>query len=226
MSQTFDLQSLLWLIHSEISSAVYAVKSEPAPLEMQQVRVRMGQASDETSEDSSSVSLPSDRYPAAEQGWLVDVVYDATQNQLPSSNLNSTENEVTPNEWLGVSGNVSVEFLEGVGQKRLALLEALGVKTLADLSEYDVSASSSQQSLVRRLRTLARLGLQLPPVAIPQELIVERVFDLIEKPGLLEASGLSREGQGFLMQWLLNLEICFDDTWLQSHTLKQIIYIS
>ncbi|MBN2865984.1 MAG: hypothetical protein JXK16_08245 [Thiotrichales bacterium] len=225
MSQSFDLQSLLWLIHSEISSAVYAVKSESAPIEMQQVRVRMGQTQNTEADDSNVVSLPTERYPAAEQGWVVDVVYDATQNQSKIKTLFESSKDSVPSQWQGVSDQTLVVHLEGVGLKRAQYLKSVGVETLAELLTFDFAdVTRTQKSLFRRLTTLARLSLQLPPVAVPNSLLDETVMNLIEERDRLEITDLSIQGQELLTQWLLNLEICFDDAWLQKTTLYELVY--
>lgn len=224
MSQAFDLQSLLWLIHTEIATAVNTVKSEQAPLEMKQVRVRMGQNSDEMTDEVDAVTLPTERYPAAAQGWLVDVLYDASQNQARTTKAVGIESGTIPNGWQGVSEKTPVVYLEGVGLKRERDLQQLEVFTLGDLLAVDVSKlGAADQARYRRLQTLARMGLQLPPMALTQQLSSYTVLEFIEQPGLLENTELSSEAKSAFYQWLLQLEICFDDRWLRKTPLQQLI---
>ncbi|MEA3404949.1 MAG: hypothetical protein U9R28_04315 [Pseudomonadota bacterium] len=224
MSQAFDLQSLLWLIHTEIATAVNTVKSEQAPLEMKQVRVRMGQNSDEMTDEVDAVTLPTERYPAAAQGWLVDVLYDASQNQARTTKAVGIESGTIPNGWQGVSEKTPVVYLEGVGLKRERDLQQLEVFTLGDLLAVDVSKlGAADQARYRRLQTLACMGLQLPPMALTQQLSSYTVLEFIEQPGLLENTELSSEAKSAFYQWLLQLEICFDDRWLRKTPLQQLI---
>ncbi len=47
-------------------------------MEIQQVRVRMGQDRQAVAAGvDGNIRLAADRYPLAEQGWLVDVIYDS-----------------------------------------------------------------------------------------------------------------------------------------------------
>ena len=199
-----------------------AVKLESAPLEMQQIRVRMGQSTE--SDETDTVSLALDRYPAAEQGWLVDVVYDASKNNEQLVYDTGDLNQNPPHGWQGVSFKTPVEYLEGIGQKRVAMLLELGIVSIDDLVRYEMPKDTSiKVSLLRRLKTMSQVSLQLPPISLPEALLAYSVIDLIEQEDLLKNIDLSKAAQTSVYAWLLRLEVCFDDSWLRGTSLKQII---
>lgn len=197
-------------------------------MEIQQVRVRMGQdMQTETAEVEGSISLASDRYPLAEQGWLVDVIYHPLKvgpyiKELEKK-YEQTEDSI-PVSWRGVSLETPVRYLEGVGTKRQAILKEFGVNSLAELLAFDRGGPTGvQKVMIRRLQTLANVALQAPPTALDSELLKYSVITLINQPGILSTVQLTKEGESAIYQWLLNLEICFSDDWLKRTTLKNMI---
>lgn len=223
MTKSFDLQSLIWLIHSEIASAVNAVKSESNKLMLQEVRVRMGQDSEQKDQsDEGVISLSIDRYPAAQQGWMIDVVYDASK--VLSKIDNAEKADVIPKDWQGVSSKISVRHLEGVGVKYEAKLQKLGINSLRALAEFDVdSQKGTNKSIIRRLQTLTDLALQLPPIALTSKILQYNVIYLIEHNEVLSTFDLSKQGEVAIHQWLLTLEICFNNDWLRRTLLHEMI---
>lgn len=228
MTQSFDLQSIIWLINSEVRSAVAAIQLESGVMEIQQVRVRMGQdMQTATAEMEGSISLAIDRYPLAERGWLVDVIYDPLAIEahagVSTKEYEQAEDSV-PLSWRGVSSDISVRYLEGVGNQRHAILQKFGINSLAELAAFDKGGPTTAQKLmIRRLKTLAKLALQAPPIALHPDLLKHSVMNLINQPNILSKVQLSKEAEAAVYQWLLTLEICFNDDWLKRTTLKKMI---
>ena len=225
MTKPFDLQSLIWLIHSEIASAVNAVKSESNELVIQEVRVRMGQDSQQKDQaDEGVIRLSVDRYPAAEQGWMIDVIYDASK--VLSTIADTEKIKVIPKDWRGVSSKISVRHLEGVGVKYEAMLKKLDIRSLRALAEFDITSQKGiVKSIIRRLQSLTDLALQLPPIALTSKILQYNVIDLIDHTEILSTLNLSEEGQIAIYQWLLTLEICFNNDWLRRTSLNDMINI-
>lgn len=223
MAKSFDLQSLIWLIHSEIASAVNAVKSESSELAIQEVRVRMGQDIEQGSKaNERAVSLSVDRYPAAEKGWMIDVIYDASK--VLSTIRDAEKAEIIPKDWRGVSSKISVRNLEGVGVKYEAMLQKLGINSLRTLAEFNITSQIGvNKSIIRRLQTLTDLALQLPPIALTSNILEYNVIHLIDDTEILSTLDLSEEGEAAIYQWLLTLEICFNDDWLRRTPLNKMI---
>lgn len=223
MAKSFDLQSLIWLIHSEIASAVNAVKSESNELQIQEVRVRMGQDSEQGVEaDKGVISLSVDRYPVAELGWMIDVVYDASK--VRSTIGDAEKARVIPKDWRGVSSNISVRNLQGVGAKYEAMLQKFGINSLRTLAEFNINSQIGvNKSIIRRLQTLTDLALQLPPIALTSNILKYNVIYLIDHTEILSTLNLSEEGEAAIYQWLLTLEICFNNDWLRRTPLNKMI---
>jgi hypothetical protein len=228
MTKSFDLQSIIWLINSEIRSAVTAIQFESGVMEIQQVRVRMGQdMQTATAEVEGSISLSIDRYPLAERGWLVDVAYDPSaigEHTIVSKKEYEQTEDSAPVSWRGVSPDISVRYLEGVGSQRHTMLKKFGLNSLAELVAFDKSGPTGAQKLmIRRFKTLANLALQAPPIALHSDLLKHNVMDLINQPNILSKAQLSKEGEAAIYQWLLTLEICFNDNWLRRTPLNKMI---
>lgn len=223
MAKSFDLKTLIWLINSEIATAVYAVKSESDGLELQEIRVRMGQdVGQGTKGEGKAVSLSVDRYPPAEQGWIIDVIYDASKTQSIMRDMEKSE--VIPTGWQGVSSKIPVQYLEGVGVKRKSMLQKLGINSLETLANFDIASQKNKdRAIIRRLQSVANLALQLPPIALTSNILKYDVMSLVDKPQLLSANGISKEGEASTYQWLLILEICFNDDWLRRTPLNKMI---
>lgn len=223
MTKPFDLQSLIWLIHSEIASAVNAVKSESNELAIQEVRVRMGQDSEQKDQaDEGVISLSVDRYPAAEQGWMIDVIYDASK--VLSTIGGAAKAKVIPKDWRGVSSEISVRHLEGVGVKYEAMLKKHDIDSLRALAEFNInSQKGATKSIIRRLQSLTDLALQLPPIALTSKMLQYNVIYLIDHTEILSTFDLSEEGEVAIYQWLLTLEICFNNDWLRHTPLNKMI---
>lgn len=228
MAKPFDLQSIIWLINSEVRSAVAAIQFESGVMEIQQVRVRMGQDRQAAAAGvEGSISLAIDRYPLAERGWLVDVVYDSLTPEFYTAALEKEYEQAEdsiPVSWRGVSRETPVRYLEGVGPQREAILRKNGIFSLATLVEFDLNRSTAgHKVIIRRSQALARLALQAPPVALSSELLKHSVMTLINQPHILSKAKLSAEGETALYQWLLTLEICFNDVWLKRTTLNRMV---
>ncbi len=223
MTKPFDLQSLVWLIHAEIASAVNAVKSESNELAIQEVRVRMGQDIEQgTKAEEKGVSLSVDRYPAAKQGWMIDIVYDASKTLSTISTVEKAG--VIPKDWRGVSSKISVRHLEGVGVKYEAMLQKFGINSLEALAEFDItSQKGANKSIIRRLQSLTGLALQLPPIALTSKILAYNVIYLIDNTEVLSSFAFSEEGEVAIYQWLLTLEICFNNDWLRRTPLNEMI---
>lgn len=228
MGKSFDLQSIIWLINSEIRSAVAAIQVESGAMEIQQVRVRMGQdRQTATAGEKDSIRLATDRYPLAEQGWLVDVTYDPLTPELYTAVLEKEFEQAEdsiPVSWRGVSPETPVRYLEGVGPQRETVLRENGIYSLATLIDFDFNRSTAgHKVIIRRSQVLARLAVQAPPVALNPELLKHSAMTLINQPHILSKAKLSAEGETALYQWLLTLEICFNDAWLKRTTLNRMV---
>lgn len=228
MAKPFDLQSIIWLINSEVRSAVAAIQFESGVMEIQQVRVRMGQdMQTAASEVEGSISLAIDRYPLAEQGWLVDVTYDplaaGTYTAVSEKEYEQAEESI-PVSWRGISPETPVRYLEGVGPQREAILRKNGIGSLTTLIEFDINRSTIEHKvIIRRLQALARIALQVPPIALNSELLKYSVMTLINQTQVLSKAKLSAEGETAIYHWLLTLEICFNNDWLKRTTLNKMV---
>ncbi len=222
-----NVDDVILLIHSEIATAVSSAQQygQTQKLQLERVRVRMGQQ-----DEGESLSFNNMRYPQAEGGWLIDVLYEAKEYD----GLNSQS--VALSAWQASSSlkylsQQPVINLDGVGEKRALALNAVGIVSIAQLAEIDLFSTHAifkelPISVVRKLKTLAALSLSTPPITVPSVLDSYKIISLIENfdeiSGELLVNVLAGEHIDQLLQWLEQLEFCFDDSFFSTLRLKQL----
>jgi len=170
----YELSELLILLHAELSPVIAALNAEPtAPhqLEVESLRVRLGQAPDAEAptETPSESWLSSETYGAAGRTWLVQIDY----------HMNAQGNAITiePPVALPVAQRCTaaklfaplpVEAIKGINVTWAKRLAAVGVTTIGQLSDMSDEVLQELQHGNRspmplELRTKARLlGSELP----------------------------------------------------------------
>lgn len=172
----YELSELLILLHAELSPVIAALTAEPAAqrhLEVESIRVRLGQAhdADTPSEAPDDSWLNPDQYGAAGRAWLVQLDYrlnarDATIQVEPPVAL------PIPQRCTAVRlfSPLPVRAIKGVSHawaERLADARITTIGQLADLSDALLQALMQQHRsiLPLEMRTKARLlGSELVPI--------------------------------------------------------------
>ena len=221
-----NVDDVILLIHSEIATAVSSAQQYGVTpqLQLEKVRVRMGQQ-----DEGESLSFNSMRYPQAEGGWLIDVLYETKEHDVlnnPSAALSAWQ----ASSSLKFLSQQPVIHLDGVGKKRAHFLNAAGISSIGQLAEIDLFSAhiifkELPISIIRKLKTLAALSLSIPPITVPSILNFYKIINLIESfdkiSRKLLVNILAGEHIDQLLQWLEQLEFCFDDSFFGTLRLKQ-----
>lgn len=83
MSTSTDVQSLIWLIHAEMAMVMNTLAFQQSSFGVESIRVRMGQLTDDENNNSTAPQLDPQRYPLAQDGWLLDVHYNVHSMDTP-----------------------------------------------------------------------------------------------------------------------------------------------
>ena len=219
---TVDLPGLLATVHGDLAAAVAQTDRDGHSVQVSRIRVRMGKARDGA--DSDAPFLDTERYPAAAEGWLIDAVFvPGSPTDFARPLLDRT---IRPGR--GVSPDLAIEVLQGVGRVRGAVLKRLGVTRLGALVEV-LSNDSTElvaalgQKLLHRLTTLARMAMTPAPLVLPTAMIEHTVDELLHDPDRLLACGFSDRQTAMAREWLALLEISLDDRVLKRTRLDHLL---
>lgn len=211
MTTSTDVQSLIWLIHAEMTTVMNTVANQQPNFGVESIRVRMGQLNDGETSSENAPQLDPQRYPLAQQGWLLDVNY----------NVHSFGTAAVPAKWKGLKGDIDVIRLQGIGPQLAKRLHTLQVYTLDELSRMEASIVRVHE--LRQHQTMATLALTLPPIALTNEILKYSPLWLIENEPWLSAQISSQHHLRALSTWLRQLEVCLDNKWLSRVTLREIV---
>lgn len=254
-----NINDIVLLIHGEVASAINSVNAygQSPTVELNTVRVRMGQepsknaaripqsdrsnsnivdnsvssTTSESSSDRSNISLNSERFPLANEGWMVDVTYQANSFDQQTHSDNS-DNHVLPSKASAFLNKIPLNRLSGIGQNYSSALNQAGYKTTQQLAQSDISQVHAQInklsfSQLRTLQTLAKLTLSLPATAIPiaiYDLYCEQLLQHTSGETQIETlTALSSEELGQLSGWIQQLEFCLDDDYFTTLTIASIM---
>ena len=226
----FSVEDILLLIHGEITTAVTSAEVYGASpgIKLSNVRVRMGQSTQ--GQEDRSISLDTERFPPAEQGWLIDVIYSPTDNtnQAPITD----NNQILPSQLSKFLALSSVEKLSGVGKHYQGLLNHINIQSIQDLAELQSGITALEEiaitpSQLRRFQSLAHLALSVPATSIPADFATITLADFLEllwsKAHDTRLSSLSGEAKGQVLRWLQQLELCLDNDFFNQITLQKML---
>lgn len=231
-----NIDDVLLLIHGEIASAVTSadIYGNSPGIKLSHVRVRMGQkpSSPESGSDSdteSNISLNTERFPQAKEGWLIDVSYSPSEQE--NSRFKSVDGDILPSQISSFFAQSSVTIISGIGhhyQKALAQLNINTIQQLAEINPKNTILIDSEltHSQVRSFQSLAHLVMSIPEASIPQQLLnlsFGKLLDLMwKRKQSPEVSGISASILEPLSRWLQQLELCLDNKFFDQLTFKDI----
>ena len=172
----YELSELLLLLHAELTPVIAALDAEPASehhLEVESIRVRLGQAPDTETppEEPTDSWLSPEQYGAAGRAWLVQLDYrlnarDATIRVEPPVAL------PVPQRYSAAElfAPLPVRAIKGINHawaKRLAAVRVFTIGQLSNLSDELLQEllRRNRSTLPLEWRTKARLlGSELPPI--------------------------------------------------------------
>jgi predicted flap endonuclease-1-like 5' DNA nuclease len=228
-----NLDDLVLLIHTEVASAVTSAQHYGAMerLSLDSVRVRMGQEAAQST-NAQGVSLNDERYPVAQDGWMIDITYRAAES--PKSPLKS---QPAAEQWIASRvmpylASQSVKVLEGVGKIKLLQLQKQGIQRIGQLVEVNREQENRLSDVMgkasfRKLKTMARLALAIPPIELPVSLnkvklqrLLNQFETELERYTTLNLAGETRIQ---LLYWLEQLEFCLDDDFFGQLTFERLL---
>jgi uncharacterized protein YwbE len=228
-----NLDDLVLLIHTEIASAITSAQHYGAmeSLSLDSVRVRMGQEQEDASV-ADPIRLNDERYPIAQNGWLIDVTYRAGQSLTGKIESGLVQAQWTASQVIPFLASQSVKLLDGVGKVKQAQLQKQQITTIGELVKV---SREQEQGLVktmgaarfRGLKTMARLALAVPPVLLPESvksMKLRQLLDQFDSEGVKKnTSVMTDETRIQLLYWLEQLEFCLDDDFFHQLTFNSML---
>lgn len=211
MTTHTDVQSLIWLIHAEMATVMNTIADQQSSFGVESIRVRMGQLTDDESNSEAAPQLDLQRYPLAQDGWLLDVHY----------NVHSMDTPLVPAKWKGLKSDIEVIRLQGVGPQLTKRLHKLQIFTIDELSRMKAELVKAHE--LRPYQTIAVLALSLPPIALTSEILKNSPLWLIDNESWLSTQVSSKSHIRALSTWLRQLEVCLDNKWLSRVSLNEIV---
>lgn len=211
MTTSTDVQSLIWLIHAEMATVMNTLANQQSGFGVESIRVRMGQLTDNEDNSETAPQLDVQRYPLAQQGWLLDINY----------NVHAFDTQPVPAKWKGLKGDIEVIHLQGVGPQLTKRLHKLQIFTIDDLRL--MNAELVRDHDLRQHQTMAALALALPPIALTTDILEKSPLWLIDNESWLNTHVSSDNHLRALSTWLRQLEVCLDNKWLSRVSLREIV---
>lgn len=227
-----NIDDILLLIHGEIATAVTSAEvygSSPG-IKLSNVRVRMGQEQSKQDGSENTISLDTERFPPAKDGWLIDVSYSPSEHNTSASM--PKQPEVLPSELSRFLASTPVHYLSGIGYRYQNVLNQINIRTIQELASLEPSNFIFQeleitQSQLRRFQSLAHLALSIPAVGIPTTLIDIEFSELLDlcwrKATNQRLKSLSGNSINHLSRWLQQLELCLDNEFFNPLTFRQML---
>jgi len=228
-----NIDDVLLLIHGEIATAVNSAEiyGHSPGIKLSNIRVRMGQeSSQEVDSSDSSISLNTQRFPPAQDGWLIDVSYNPSEQEAQEQKV--IQDEILPSHVSSFFAKASVDNISSVGPKYRQYLTKLNIKTIQDLAEFEpddlyVEHPSLSNSQLRGFQSLARLALSIPEASIPESLLTINFGQLVDmiwkKANDSRLSNIPQQTLDRISRWLQQLEVCLDNNYFNDLTLKTVI---
>ncbi len=183
----YDLSELLTLVHAEMRTVIDVIEAEPLAtcgLLVDTVRVKMGQKVAQAPTDEAGAGeeepvavLNEDRYPPAEDGWLIELDYRPGQHQVQARVADESV-AVLPIPRLRSAAplfaSLPVRAIKGIHHTWAKRLARFGIETVEQLAELNDDrlaeiVAKTRSRLPLEFRVKARLAGGEVPVIPPSD---------------------------------------------------------
>ncbi len=226
-----NIDDIVHLVHGELTTAVANTTSFlDAPLvEISTIKVRMGQQM--TSDGAHTLQLDPAKYPLSNNGWQLEITYDAKSPANRSHIDKLTESGIPAYDSYEFLSELSISHMtQSVAQHR-NLLKKRSITTITQLSESEPIlikqlAKTLSPTNIRNAQTLARLALTIPDVNVPEDLLSLKLVQFLDAfPSFNKADYDHYQWNTLevIYEWLQQLELCLDSQFFTSLTFNKLL---
>lgn len=225
-----DLEDMVHMVHGELTSALASTSTfYDAPMvEISSIKVRMGQFP--SSQEQTNLQLDTERYPLAEDGWQLEVTYDA-KKQSNQKALEQLTQSGTPSiiayDYLS---KLPIRDLNSSDTKLTQALAKSGIESLAELVELPsqqlLQVKGVPAASLRSAHTAARLVLTDPNLFIPDDILKQSLGKFLDGFRLLSEQDYSYYDWNTLeviYEWVQQLELCLSPRLIRVLTFEKLL---
>lgn len=229
-----NIDDIVHMVHGELTSAVANTTTflDAPMVEISTIKVRMGQQM--TSDDAAEFQLDPVKYPLAQDGWQLEITYDA-KSQANRSNIDKlTESGIPAYEAYDFLSELSINHMADSVSQHRNLFKKHAITTIAHLNECEPTlikqlAKTLSPTRIRNAQALARLALTIPDVSVPEDLFKQRLIQFLD-----EFPSFNKDDFDYyqwntlevIFEWLQQLELCLSSQFFTSLTFKKLLHNS
>ncbi|ACV27754.1 helix-hairpin-helix domain-containing protein [Kangiella koreensis] len=225
-----DIEDMVHLVHGELTSALASTSTfYDAPMvEISSIKVRMGQFP--SSKEQTNLQLDTERYPLAQEGWQLEVTYDANSNKNRKALVQLTQNGIPSFYAYDYLSKLPVRYLNAADTKLSQALAKAGIRSLAELIELDarqlLQVKGVPLAKLRSIQTAARLVLTDPNLFIPDEILKQSLsnfLDVFPKLNDTDYNYYSWNNLEVIFEWAQQLELCLASNLIKMITFEKLL---
>lgn len=225
-----DLEDMVHLVHGELTTALASTSTYyDAPMvEISSIKVRMGQFP--SSHEKTNLQLDTERYPLAENGWQLEVTYDAKKKSNQKALEQLTQSGTPSIIAYDYLSKLPIRYLNSSDTKLTQALAKSGIKTLADLVELPaqhlLQVKGVAAASLRSAQAAARLILTDPNLFIPDDILEQSLGKFLDGFHLLSEQDYSYYDWNTLeviYEWLQQLELCLSPQLIRVLTFEKLL---
>lgn len=225
-----DIEDMVHLVHGELTSALASTSTfYDAPLvEISSIKVRMGQFP--SSQDQTNLQLDTERYPLAQDGWQLEVTYDAKKNSNQKDLEQITQSGTPSIIAYDYLSKLPIRYLNSSDTKLTQALAKSGIRTLSELVELDaqqlLQVKGVPTASLRTAQTAARLVLTDPNLFIPDAIFKQSLSKFLDSFHQLNADDFNYYNWNNLeviYEWAQQLELCLTPQVIRAVTFEKLL---
>lgn len=225
-----DLEDMVHLVHGELTTALASTSTYyDAPMvEISSIKVRMGQFP--SSHEQNNLQLDTERYPLAQDGWQLEVTYDAKKKSNQKALEQLTQSGTPSIIAYDYLSKLPTRYLNSSDTKLNQALAKSGIESLADLVELSVHQLAQVKGVpaasLRSTQAAARLVLTDPNLFIPDDILEQSLGKFLDGFRLLSDQDYSYYDWNTLeviYEWVQQLELCLSPRLIRVLTFEKLL---
>lgn len=225
-----DLEDMVHLVHGELISALASTSTfYDAPMvEVSSIKVRMGQLP--SSQEQTNLQLDTERYPLAQDGWQLEVSYDAktkANHKAIDDIIHSGTPSINAYDFLS---KLPIRYLSSADTRLTQALAKSGINSLAELVELSAQQLSQIKGVpfanLRTSQTAARLVLTDPNLFIPDDILKQSLSKFLDSFQQLNSDDFNYYDWNSLeviYEWVQQLELCLSPQLIRVLTFEKLL---
>lgn len=225
-----DLEDMVHLVHGELTTALASTSTYyDAPMvEISSIKVRMGQLP--SSQLQTNLQLDTECYPLAQDGWQLEVTYDAKRKSNQKAVKEITQSGTPSIIAYDFLSKLPIRYLNASDTKLNQTLAKSGIESLAELVELTaqqlLQVKGVPAASLRTAQSAARLVLTDPNLFVPNDILKQSLAKFLDGFRLLSEQDYSYYDWNTLeviYEWVQQLELCLSPRLIRVLTFEKLL---